>query len=98
MQEIHAHIRDIRACLVPQDGQENFWSEQTNRRHTYLTIGVRSPVYRNIDLSLTRLEAMMSRIILMTPPSATEGQAGGQAAANSVNQQQNTGLADTGSP
>jgi hypothetical protein len=30
----------------------------------------------------------------MTPPSVTEG----QAAANSVNQQQNTGLADTGSP
>jgi len=94
MQEIHAHIRDIQTYLVPQDGQENFLSEQTNRRHTYLTIGVRSPVYRNIDLSLTRLEAMMSWIILMTPPSVTEG----QAAANSVNQQQNTGLADTGSP
>jgi len=50
----------IQTYLVPQDGQENFLSEQTNRRHTYLTIGVRSPVYRNIDLSLTRLEAMMS--------------------------------------
>jgi hypothetical protein len=77
MQEIHAHIRDIQTYLFPQNGQENFWSEQTNRRHTYLTIGVRSPVYRNIDLSLTRLEEMMSRIILMTSPSATEGQARG---------------------
>jgi hypothetical protein len=39
----------------------------------------------------------MSRLILMITPSATEGQAGGQAAADSVNQQQNTGRADTGS-
>jgi hypothetical protein len=49
----------------------------------YLTIGARSSVYRDIDLSLIRLEAMMSRLILMITPSATEGQAGGQAAADS---------------
>jgi hypothetical protein len=34
MQECHAHIRNIQICLVPQDGQENFRSEPTNRRHT----------------------------------------------------------------
>jgi hypothetical protein len=96
MQDVHAHIRDIQTYLVAQDGQDHFQSEQANRRHTYLTIGVRSPGYREIDLSLTRLEAIMSRLILMTSPSATEVQAGGRAA-NSVNQQQNTGLAETGS-
>jgi hypothetical protein len=95
MQEIHAEIRNIQTYLVPQDGQGNFRSEQKNRRHTYLTIGVQSPVYTAMDLSLTRLEALMSRLIPITSPSATEVQAGERAAANLANQQQNTALEET---
>jgi hypothetical protein len=46
IQDVHAHIRDIKTYLVAQNGQDHFRSEQANRRHTYLMIGVRSSVYR----------------------------------------------------